>query len=58
MREIKCDLTDVPASIFDREADARHFDSIHDIEFLQSLSFFQYLLKGRNEPVCSARTKG
>ena len=41
-----CDLTDVPASNYDRKMDARPFDTIHDI--LSCLSLVQSLFKGRN----------
>ena len=44
--EIKLNITDVPASIYDRKTAARPFDTIHDI--LQSLSLVQSLLSGRN----------
>ena len=50
---ITCDLTDVPASNYDREMDARPFDTINDI--LRFLSLVQYLLKGRNGPIWSKR---
>ena len=39
------DVTDVPASIYDRKMDARPFDTI-----LRCISLVQSLLKGRNAP--------
>ena len=41
--EILCNLTDVPASIYDRKRAGRRFDTIHDI--LRSLRLAQSLLK-------------
>ena len=40
------DLTGEPASIFDKNTMARHFDTINDI--LRSLSLEQYYFKGLN----------
>ena len=51
--ESTCDLTDVPASIYDRKMDARPFDTIRDI--LRCLSLVQSLLKGRNAPIWRMR---
>ena len=45
------DLTDVPASIYDRKMDARPFDTIHDI----LLSLVESLLKGRNASIWRKR---
>ena len=42
--ESKSDLTDVSASVYDRETDAQRFDFIHDI--LRSLSLAQSRLRG------------
>ena len=47
------DLTDVPASNYDRKTDGRPFDTIHYI--LQCLSRVQSLLKGRNAPIWRER---
>ena len=47
-----CDLTDVPASIYEK-MDARPFDPIHDV--LRCLSLVQSLLKGRNAPIWRKR---
>ena len=44
--ESTCDFTDVSASIYDRKAPARTFDTIHDN--LRCLSLVQSILKGQN----------
>ena len=49
---IFCDLTDVPASIYDRKMDTRFFDTIQDIRYL---SFVQSLLRGRNTSILRER---
>ena len=47
--ESTCDLTDVPASIYDRKMDFRPFDTTHNI--LRCLSFVSSLFKDRNAPI-------
>ena len=49
----KCDLTDVPGSIYDIKTVARRFRTIQDIQ--RSLSLAQSLLKGRNAPIWRKR---
>ena len=43
------DLTNVPASVYDRKSAARPFDTIHEI--LKSHGLAQSLLKGQNAPI-------
>ena len=47
------DLTNVPASIYDRKVDTRPFDTIKFI--VRCLSLVQSLLKGRNTPIWRKR---
>ena len=54
--ESTSDLTDVPASRYDRKTAARPFDSIHDI--LRSISLAQSFLKGRNAPIWRIGNRG
>ena len=48
-----CDLTDVPASIYDRKTAARRFDIIDDLQ--RSLGLAQSFLKGRNASIWRKR---
>ena len=48
-----CDLTKVPALIYNRKTAARPFDTIHDI--LRALSLVQSLLKGWNASIWRKR---
>ena len=54
--ERTCDLSDVPATMYDRKTTARPFDTIHGI--LRSLSLTRSRLKGWNAPICRIRNWG
>ena len=54
--ESTCDLTDVPASIYDRKINARPFDiGRFQKDILRCLSLVRFLLKDRNSPLWRKR---